>query len=135
MTELEEMAIRHGTDKQSAGGHCYARHYEHHFAPFRNREINLFEIGVSGYEDPMKGGESLRLWKEYFPNARIAALDFFDKSGLTEDRVEIFRGTQDSKETLDQIVQQYGEFDIIIGCSTWRWVPVRALRALLPGRE
>jgi len=113
-TELEEMAARHGTDKHSTGGHCYARHYARHFASFRDREIKLLEIGIGGYEDAAQGGESLRLWKEYFPKAQIVGLDIFDKHSFAEDRIDIFRGSQDSNETLDHLTKQYGEFDLII---------------------
>jgi hypothetical protein len=35
----------------------------------------MLEIGVGGYDSPISGGESLRMWKTYFPFAKIFALD------------------------------------------------------------
>jgi demethylmacrocin O-methyltransferase len=34
----------------------------------------MLEIGVGGYDSPISG-ESLRMWKTYFPFAKIFALD------------------------------------------------------------
>lgn len=124
---LIELAIKHGTDKHGhhtpapspngtlQGGHMYARHYEHHFRHFRHLDnITILEIGVGGYEDPHMGGESLRMWKEYFPKAKIVSLDFYDKTPLQEDRIRIYQGSQDDPELLQRIYQECGGFDIII---------------------
>jgi len=64
MINLDEMAIEFGTDKASkhpTGGHDYARHYQELFRRFRDSETTtkILEIGVGG-------GESIRLWLEYF---------------------------------------------------------------------
>src|SRR5689334_12233699 len=66
---LNKLAIIYGTDKW--GGHFYTQHYETHFRSFRNKKIKLLEIGVGGYKSPIKGGESLYMWKKYFPLAKI----------------------------------------------------------------
>lgn len=68
---LDEIAVNHGTDKASSHpvyGHDYARHYEKFFSPMRELPIKFMEIGVGG-------GESIRTWLEYFPNAKILGLD------------------------------------------------------------
>src|SRR5262245_54084192 len=75
--DLPALAAYFGTDKW--GEHWYARHYQAHFAPLRRRRLRLLEIGIGGYDDPHKGGESLRMWKAYFPNAQIFGLDITDK--------------------------------------------------------
>jgi len=49
------------TDKW--GEHWYLRHYETHFRSIRGKRLNLLEIGVGGYGDTTKGGDSLRMWK------------------------------------------------------------------------
>src|SRR6185295_16936977 len=96
--DLEFLATRLGTDKWN--GHWYARHYQHHFAPRRTHPLTLLEIGVGGYRDPRKGGESLRMWKAYFPKARIFGLDLFDKRALEEDRIRILQGSQDDPRAI-----------------------------------
>jgi hypothetical protein len=112
MTQLAELARKHGTDKE--GGHSYAKIYERHFAALREKQIALLEIGVGGYDNPNAGASGLRMWKEYFPNAQIIGLDYYDKAPLKEDRIDIFQGSQDDPVVLNHIVQKYGELDIVI---------------------
>ena len=57
MTSLAELARKHGTDKFE---HGYCPHYEDRFGNLRDQPITLLEIG-SWY------GQSLRMWREYFP--------------------------------------------------------------------
>jgi hypothetical protein len=52
--------------------HSYIKDvYEEYFTEFRDKEINLLEIGVST-------GASLRLWREYFSKAKIYGIDPFE---------------------------------------------------------
>jgi hypothetical protein len=110
--DLITLATRHRTDKW--GSHWYARHYDFHFAPLRERPINLLEIGIGGYDDPKAGGESLRMWRDYFPHAAIYGLDIADKSAHDEARIRTFVGSQDDPEVLDRLVRESGGFDVII---------------------
>lgn len=109
---LVELAKRHGTDKW--GQHRYAQHYQRHLEHLREQPINLLEIGVGGYTDPARGGESLRMWKEFFPNAQIFGLDLHDKSGLEEDRIRIFRADQSKADTLRAVAEQIGRLDVVV---------------------
>lgn len=101
-----------GTDKW--GEHWYLQHYQRHFQPFRTRRINLLEIGVGGYGDPKAGGNSLRMWKAYFPRAGVYGIDIYEKRGLGEDRVKIFQGSQVDETFLRHLVASVGGFDIVI---------------------
>lgn len=68
---LDEIAIKHGTDKATVHpvkGHGYAPFYARFFEPLRWRPIKLLEIGVGG-------GESIRTWLEYFPRASVFGVD------------------------------------------------------------
>lgn len=68
---LDEIAIKHGCDKSSLK-HDYCRIYEQYFMRFHlSYPVFLLEIGYGGYEDPDKGGESARMWMEYFGMATI----------------------------------------------------------------
>ncbi len=109
---LTDIARRHGTDK--ADGHSYTDFYEDLLAPLRDKPIRLLEIGIGGYEDPMAGGASLRMWKEYLPCATIVGLDYVDKSGLAEDRIIIVQGDQSDSGSLLDVVERHGPFDVII---------------------
>ncbi|KAL6704219.1 hypothetical protein ACN47E_008476 [Coniothyrium glycines] len=125
---LADLAVKHGTDKHregkvsvtrqgttmEVGGHLYAPHYDFHFHSLRERDITLFEIGVGGFDDRDAGGESLRMWKEYFRKAQIISLDYYDKTALQQDRIRIYQGSQDDAKLLHEIHKQHGDFDIII---------------------
>ena len=110
--DLISLADKYGTDKWSS--HYYAQHYETHLSVFKNKKIKLLEIGVGGYSDPDKGGESLRMWKEYFCEGSIYAIDIFDKSSLEEDRIKIFQGSQTDNAFLQKVAEGAGGFDVII---------------------
>jgi len=95
-------------------GHNYTPHYENHLKKFKNKRINLLEIGVGGYNDPYLGGNSLRLWKRYFPFGKIFSLDLHDKSALEENRIKIFCGSQADNDFLTRVSSEIGDLDIII---------------------
>lgn len=109
---LRDIAISHGTDKQ--GVHSYAEAYEGQLGHLRSRPIVLLEIGVGGYADPNAGGASLRMWKEYFPHARVIGIDIYDKTALAEDRIVIERGDQSDAGFLAALAAKYGPFDVIV---------------------
>ena len=50
--------------------------YDNIFRPHKYEKLNLLEIGVGGYDDPYSGGESVFLWKSYFPFARLFFVDY-----------------------------------------------------------
>jgi len=109
---LHALGCKHNTDKvnnwHTFNGKSYLHIYEKYFLPKKEEKINILEIGV-------KGGHSLRVWKEYFPNAKICGLDLNPECVKhTEDRIEIFIGSQDDPTIINKILDKYGEFDIII---------------------
>lgn len=100
------------TDKWSLNketGHSYAQNfYEKEFLKYKNNEISLLEIGI------MTGG-SLKLWKEYFINAKkIVGVDitnqFLSEKYSNIEGVEYyFRNAYDI-----ELVKMLPNFDIII---------------------
>src|SRR5688572_2278160 len=67
-SELEQLVAMHRGNVINKWKH-YFEIYERHFARFRDRDVTLLEIGVSG-------GGSLELWRGYFGSkARIVGLD------------------------------------------------------------
>jgi hypothetical protein len=109
---LPWLATIYGSDKW--GDHSYASHYARHFRHLRRKKITLLEIGIGGYDDPQRGGASLRMWRQYFPNAQIVGLDYFDKSPHAEKRIRIYRGDQSDENILRKIIADVGPPDIII---------------------
>lgn len=109
---LNKLAVIHKTDK--FGGHYYTPHYQHFFRKFKFKKMNVLEIGVGGYDDPFRGGNSLRMWKSYFPFSKIFSIDIYDKSKLQENRIKIYQGSQVDTVLLDKICEEVGTFDLII---------------------
>jgi len=110
--DLNKLAEVYETDK--FGIHFYTQHYQTHFAPSKNKKIKLLEIGVGGYDNPDRGGNSLRMWKNFFKKGQIFSIDIFDKTKLEEDRIKIFQGSQVDKEFLEKVTDEIGEINIII---------------------
>ncbi len=109
---LADLARHFQTDKW--GQHRYAQHYQRHLEHLRDEPINLLEIGVGGYTDPARGGESLRMWKAFFPRATIFGLDLHEKSALEEDRIRIFRADQSQPHALRLVAEQIGRLDVVV---------------------
>ena len=111
-SNLRMLAVLHFTDKLSK--HDYIRHYSGYFRHLRKKKLNILEIGVGGYADPDRGGNSLRMWKYYFPNSMIYSIDICDKAKFQEERIRIFQGSQADESFLKDICIRIGSLDIII---------------------
>jgi hypothetical protein len=109
---LTRLARVYGSDKGDY--HKYTLLYEKHFRKLRFKRIGLLEIGVGGYDNPVLGGGSLRMWKRYFPFGRIYSIDIYDKSLLQGKRIKIFRGDQSDPEFLKETYSKIGRLDIVI---------------------
>ena len=111
--DFTTLGMRYGTDKCSA--QSYTGIYDRCFSHLRDEPIRFFEIGVGGYEETDKGGESMRMWRDYFPNAKLASLDYFPKTCLDDLDVEVFQGAQADLKTLTKVIDHFdGALDIII---------------------
>jgi len=94
--KLNDIGLKHKTDKSTLY-HGYLDWYEKHLPKNPKR---ILEIGVMH-------GASLRMWREYYPNAEIIGIDI--KQPLSIDGVTCLKldGTTDA-------VKKLGKFDIII---------------------
>jgi hypothetical protein len=127
---LDYIARKHGTDKYL---HGYTVQYRHHFNCLRNKRLKLFEIGVGGFGDANKGGESLRMWRDYFTKAEIYSIDIADKTRLSEHRIHVFQGDQNDPAFLNDFASRFGPFDLIIDDgSHYSEHVITSFRALFP---
>jgi len=110
--DLSYLARLFGTDKW--GSHWYTQHYQRYFAPLKNSRLNILEIGVGGYQNTNDGPASLRMWKAYFRKSRIVGIDLYDKTALSESRIDIRQCDQTDRDALVVLDKEYGGFDIII---------------------
>lgn len=131
---LPMLATIFGSDK--CIDHTYCEYYQKHFAEFRMDSFNLLEIGVGGDESSIHGGNSLRMWKAYFPKAKIVGIDIHDKSGQEEKRISIFQGDQADQSFLKNVADRSRSFRIIIDDGSHRGKDILAsFQALFPYLE
>ena len=112
MKTLEKLAIKYNTDKH--GTHFYTHVYEKYMQKKKRKKIKLLEIGIGGSQDPLRGGESLRMWNEYFSSGIIYGLDIYKKSLFISNKVHIFQGSQSEYKDLIPIINKAKKFDFII---------------------
>jgi hypothetical protein len=110
--DLTQLAQEFGSDKW--GTHRYTPHYERHFAHLRDREMLVLELGIGGYSREGQGGASLKMWKWFFPRARVVGVDIEDKSFVNEPRIRALQGSQTDRRLMRRIVQRYGAPTIVI---------------------
>jgi hypothetical protein len=115
--DLDALARHYGTDKSSQY-HRYTRLYQPHFRTRRLAVRSVLEIGVGGVTsfegfETTAGGQSLRMWRDYFPNAQIVGVDINEKD-VRGTRIHFERGDQSDSTFLQEVVRRYGPFDVVI---------------------
>jgi len=108
-TPLCALAEHYGTDKRPEPlGHGYTHYYHSLFADRRESIRKVMEIGIDV-------GASLRMWRDYFPNATIYGVDVDPNKLITEDRIQCFLCDQSSESALIDLTFRVGDsFDLII---------------------
>jgi hypothetical protein len=83
--------------------------YEKHFERFRDKDVNLLEIGVYT-------GGSLEMWRDYFGgNSRIYGMDIEEDCKKHESgNTRVFVGDQSDEGFLKQCLSRTGRLDIVI---------------------
>lgn len=107
---LTELANKYKSDKGTEYGskHGFTLIYEKYFNKLKNDYINILEIGIND-------GSSLKMWYEYFINAKILGLDINNKSSFNNERIKCNVLDQSKKEQLYQFANKNKIlFDIII---------------------
>tara|TARA_Y100000389_G_scaffold201390_1_gene244009 strand:+ start:2137 stop:2823 length:687 start_codon:yes stop_codon:yes gene_type:complete len=90
----------------SKNDHGFIKFYDEYFNSFKDKKINILEIGI-------ERGDSLRLWREYFTNANICAIDLIDRN-INVNNTDILIGDQSDYSFLKKVTEKYHSFDIII---------------------
>lgn len=110
---LEMLARRCGTDKLR---HGYIPSYVKHMTRPRFEQLVLVEIGLKKKKPGYAGCESLRMWREYFPAARIVGLDIIDVSTLPQvTNTEVYQcDCTDAHEIEETLSRHNIEPDLVI---------------------
>src|ERR1700722_15748202 len=111
MNDLDDLAKKYGTDKQSKpGGHGYTEYYFKHFSSIKNEKLKILEIGVHK-------GASLNMWADFFSNSQIYGIDDGSSGDLCKEyenhRIHFREGNQTNNEFLSKLVNEVESFDII----------------------
>ena len=129
MESLTELANRFGSDKGTEGpgpgfrGHNYTPVYEDYLRDYRDRAFSLVEIGLGVKGDRWEakivqgrntGGASVKMWREYFPRARIYGLDVNECAYLDDERTRTFVADQGNVEDLERVVEAVPSFDVVL---------------------
>ena len=132
-SQLSELCDKYGSDKgeiKSSGhpyswpAHTFADYYARLFDRSRREVAKVFECGL-GTNNPelissmgIKGkpGASLRVWRDYFPNAQIFGADIDRTVLFSEDRIQTFYLDQTSPAAIAAYWNQVGlqDFDFML---------------------
>lgn len=121
---LFELVEKYGTDKTLSG---YTPTYSQIFTPIREKVNSVLEIGLGSLDASSpstfagnqrlfphyKQGGSLRVWRDFFPNAKIYGIDVAKDCMFTEDRIETFLFDSSNKDYAEHYLKDL-KFDIII---------------------
>jgi len=108
-TPLCALSEKYGTDKRPEPlGHGYTHYYDSLFASRRRLVNKVVEIGIDT-------GASLRMWRDYFPNAMIYGLDCDTNKLLDEERIKSYYCDQAQIGSLqDASFRVCGDIDFMI---------------------
>ena len=105
---LKSFAESYGTDKLE---HGYIKIYEKYFESIRDKNLKVLEIGIAD-------GKSLLTWSDYFKNSTIIGIDIHKinliEKNLDRTNIKIHQGSQSDENFIKEIINKYGNFDIII---------------------
>jgi hypothetical protein len=120
-TPLCKLAYKYRTDKCPKIKHVYTPFYYEMFKYKRRFIKKVLEMGI-GYDSIMphcgkeyQAGASLRMWRDFFPNAQVYGVDISPKAMFEDERIETFLYDERKKSDIEEIVKQTGsDIDLFI---------------------
>jgi hypothetical protein len=129
--EVSRLCDVYGSDKGSLHksghpypwpSHSYADFYANLFSHCRNSVTKVFECGI-GTNNPSlpssmlitgKPGASLRVWRDYFPNATVYGADIDKDILFEEDRIKTYYINQLDPVDIKSFWEAVGKTDLIL---------------------
>lgn len=132
---LNRLCDKYGSDKGEvtpAGrvytwpSHTYVDVYEMLFQSHREQFTKVLECGLGTNNPNVKSnmgltgrpGASLRMWRDYFPNAQVIGIDIDGGCLFEEERIKTYQCDQSSRDSIQDFVLRSGiqpkEFDFIL---------------------
>lgn len=134
ITPLCEIGYKYGTDKCPQIKHPYTPVYYDFFKRRIRFVKKVLEIGV--WE-----GSSIRMWRDFFPNAQIYGLDVREESQIEEERIKVFLGdSRDEKLVKNLILNEMGtDIDFVLDDGShwpsYQAITCRIIKPLLTKKE
>lgn len=116
MNTLSEISKKYPTDKDFTHNY-YNGAYENVLSPIRNFVRNVCEIGIGGFwkEANWLPGNSLKVWRDYFPGAKILGLDIVEHKDIQDlDRIQIDWLDQSKRDLVIDYSKKLNNYDLII---------------------
>ena len=129
LTELCEIAYKYGTDKCPQIKHSYTPYYYKLFKDKRSEVKKVLEMGIGYYgcmkhvsevwdnqlKRKYKRGASLKMWRDFFPNAQIYGADIRPDTLFEDERIKTFLCDETKKEDIERLVEQAGsDIDLFV---------------------
>lgn len=129
ITPLCKMAYKYGTDKCPQIKHSYTPFY---YGLLKNRRKSIkkvLELGIGHYKnmkhlevfyDPglkryYHRGASLKMWRDFFPNAQIFGADIRPETIFEDERIKTYLCDERKKEDLVSLIENTGsDIDLFI---------------------
>jgi len=118
-TKLCKLAERYGADKCPKINHNYTPFYYELFNKRKKDIKKVFEFGVGNMRQysHIPGytlGASLRMWRDFFPNAQVYGADIVAESVFKDERLETFQCDETNAEQVIALMKKIGAEDIDI---------------------
>lgn len=114
---IQQLCLKYGTDKTPEIGHSYAPIYDKLLGELKPKHILEIGIGYKGlmerYVAQYQAGASLRVWRDFFPGAKIYGIDNHSEANLEgEPRITTLIGDSTDEEWVNSL--NLPKFDFII---------------------
>ncbi|OGM69341.1 hypothetical protein A2975_02340 [Candidatus Woesebacteria bacterium RIFCSPLOWO2_01_FULL_44_14] len=110
LTQLCKLAIKYNSVKCPRLGHCYTPFYYEFFKTKRSKIKKVLEIGDPGYL-----GADLRMWRDFFPSARIFGANTNPESIFPKDRIATYYCDEMNEKDIKKLVSLIGhDIDLVI---------------------
>lgn len=135
ITPLCKLAYQYGTDKCPQIRHSYTPIYYDLFKDRAESIKKVLEMGIGPnkefknkdvvYNKRLKvlyhKGASLKMWRDFFPNAQIYGGDIVPESLFEDERIKTFLCDEREKEDLEKLIENTGgDIDIFIDDASHR---------------
>jgi hypothetical protein len=121
LTKLCKIAYKYGTDKCPQLNHCYTPFY---YELLKNRLYSIkkvLEIGIGNRQIQKEfithytTGASLRMWRDFLPNAQIYGADNDPETMFKSRRIKTIICDETKKEDLEKLIEITGrDIDLLI---------------------